>query len=114
MTYQRKTDRRSPTHRPIASVEELAAAIRAYAAAIGKPVEKVGRDGFIAAHRGRWPKSREMDAMWSIAKSQASDGATEAPPLEPVPVDHRVAGVSTYVDADGMVKGQWIKTRAKE
>lgn len=114
MTYQRKTDRRSPTHRPIASVEELAAAIRAYAKAIGKPVERVGRDGFIAAHRGRWPKSREMDAMWSIAKSQASDGATDAPPLEPVPVDHRVAGVSTYVDADGMVKGQWIKTRAKE
>lgn len=114
MTYQRKTDRRSPTHRPIASVEELAAAIRAYAKAIGRPVEKVGRDPFLAAHRGRWPKSREMDAMWSIAKSQASEGAVEAPPLEPVPVDHRVAGVSTYVDADGMVKGQWIKTRAKE
>lgn len=108
------TKRRSPTHRAIASVEELALAIVAYAKAIGKPVEKVGRDGFVAAHRGRFPKSGEFDAIWSLAKSQASEGIVEAPPLEPVPVDHRVAGVSTYVDADGIVKGQWIKTREKK
>lgn len=113
MSYKRKTDRRSPTHRAI-TLDELAAAIRAYAAAVGKPVEYIGRDGFLAAHRGVYPKSRELDSIWMLAKSQACEGRTEVPPVEPVPVDHRVAGVSTYVDADGNVKGQWIKTRAKE
>ena len=109
----RKTARRSTTHRAI-TLDELTASIRAYAEALGVPVPKVGRDGFLAAHRGRFPKSRELDAIWMLAKSQASHGVVEAPPLEPVPVDHRVAGVSTYVDADGTVKGQWIKTKAKE
>lgn len=102
-----------PEPRPL-SVDDLAKMITAYAKALGVPPAKVSRDGFIAAHRGRVALTREFGSTWTLAKSLASGGKTEAPPVEPIPVDHRVAGVSTYVDADGTVKGQWIKTRAKE
>ena len=50
----RKTARRSPTHRAI-TLDELTVSIRAYAEALGVSVAKVGRDGFLAAHRGRFP-----------------------------------------------------------
>jgi hypothetical protein len=50
---------------------------------------------------------------------EAGDFTTEeatdasAPPLPAIPLGHFVKGVSSYVDAEGAVVGQWIKT-AKE
>lgn len=77
------------------TVEELTAAIRAYAASIGQPVAKVGRDGFLAAHKGKFTKNRDFDSSWTLAKSFASDGAVPAVPVEPVPAGFRVAKVTT-------------------
>jgi len=49
-------------------------------------------------------------AAW--VKEQASRRCAEeqAPPVEPVPVRHKVKGVSTLVGPDGKTKIQWIKT----
>lgn len=95
------------------SVELLTEMIRGYAKATGIKASEVARDPFYAAHKGRVGVVDEFRALWSLAKSMASDGSAPAPPVEPVPVGHRVKGVSTYVDGDGVVKGQWIKTDDK-
>lgn len=34
--------------------------------------------------------------------------------LDPIPEGHQVKGLSTYMDADGKIVGQWIKTRQGE
>ena len=36
----------------------------------------------------------------------------KSPPIDPIPAGHRIRGVSTFVDPDGSIKGQWIKTSA--
>jgi hypothetical protein len=40
--------------------------------------------------------------------------ATERGMIDPIPEGHQVKGVSTYMDADGKVIGQWVKTRQGE
>lgn len=83
------------------TVEELAAAIREYAASLGRPASKVGRDAFGAA-RPDVSRSREVRALWPLAKSLASDGEVSDLPMEAVPPGFRVAKVSTVtVDEDG-------------
>jgi hypothetical protein len=58
----------------------LVESIRAYAAELGIPVSKVGRDGFRAwriAKGDGFP--REMTAMWSLAKAEAYEQEDERP-----------------------------------
>jgi hypothetical protein len=49
--------------------------------------------------------------FWGPARELASGGKREAPPVDAIPDGHTIKGVSTYVDASGQVKGQWVKTR---
>lgn len=91
------------------TVEALSEMIRAYAKAIGVSPSAVGRDGFRAAHKSL-PWGDAERSLWTLAKMLASDGQVPCAPVEPMPPGHRVKGVSSYVDASGQVKGQWIKT----
>ncbi len=43
----------------------------------------------------------------------AFDAAEDEPPLPAIPEGHRVRALSTFVDADGVTRGQWIKTQAE-
>lgn len=89
-------------------IDDLAAEILRCSEATGTPPERITRRTFYA-WAGRAPATAQTH--WGAAKAQASAGRFEAPPVEPVPAGHSIKGVSTYVDADGTVKGQWIKTR---
>ena len=95
------------------TVEGLAEMIRAYARSLGIKPRQVGRDGFVAAHRNLL-QVNPIKLQWAAAKSLATDGESPAPPVEPMLPGQRIAGVSSYVDADGVVRGQWIKTRTQQ
>lgn len=91
----------------------LAELIKAYARELNIAPANVYRDQFFVAHP-LVVKNREARDKWSEAKAIATAGAVDAPPVEPVPPRHRIKGVSSYVDAEGSVKGQWIKTSSRE
>lgn len=91
------------------AAEDFAKLISAYAEATGQPVVRVTRDAFRAAHR-HLPWTKVTQNRWTEAKSIAARGAISSVPAEVLPVGHRIKGVSTFVDADGQVKGQWVKT----
>lgn len=91
-------------------IEELASQIRRCAEESGRRPEHVGRARFLA-WRGPGEGARFVKTYWAPAKERATGGAVPAPPIDPIPAGHAVKGVSTYVDADGVVKGQWVKTR---
>jgi hypothetical protein len=91
------------------TVEQLAEMIAAYAAATGKPLVGINRDVFFAAHAG-YSRSREQKNMWTAAKRLAMQSSSVPLPTNPLPASHRIKGISTYVDAEGRVVGQWIKT----
>ena len=95
------------------TVEALAEMISAYARALGIKPHQVGRDVFVAAHRNLL-QVKGIKSRWAAAKSLATDGESPAPPVEPMLPGQRIAGVSSYVDADGVVRGQWIKTRTQQ
>lgn len=94
-------------------VQGIVEMMRAYSKATGLPAKNVSRSQFFTAHPTLL-MSREMKERWSQAKAIATNGEVEAPPLEPMPPRHRIKGISSYVDADGVVKGQWIKTSAQD
>ncbi len=91
----------------------LAELIKAYARELNIAPANVSRDQFFLAHP-LVVKNREARDKWGEAKAIATAGAVDAPPVEPVPPRHRIKGVSSYVDAEGNIKGQWIKTRSQE
>jgi len=78
------------------TLDELAASIADHAREVGVPADKIGRDAHRVWCRSRaclW--TREADALWSLAKSQATEGRAPSVPLEPVPAGHVVASVTT-------------------
>lgn len=50
-----------------------------------------------------------------ITRSVHAEIASKKPPAyEPVPEDHHIHGISSYLGPDGSIRGQWIKTRQDE
>jgi hypothetical protein len=66
---------------------------------IGKPDNRPAR---------AWPNVEAFDE----GPNFLDEIEATTPPVKTVPPGHTIKGVSTYVDADGSVKGQWIKTTA--
>lgn len=90
-------------------IRALADDIARVAAEKGLDPSRVTRAVYYASAERR---SRFSDAYFAPARELASGGRREAPPVDAIPEGHSLSGVSTYVGADGRVKGQWVKTRA--
>lgn len=91
-----------------AQIRALADDIERVAAERGIDPARLSRAAYCAARGGR---SRFVHAYFPAARELASGGRREAPPVDAIPDGHAIKGVSTYVGADGQVKGQWVKTR---
>lgn len=71
------------------------------------PPMRANRDRW-AAWEGRSVPVTVAKLAWSEVKRRV---AREWLPENPLPDGHALRGVSTYVDKDGNVRGQWVKTR---
>ena len=90
-----------------AKLRALASDIAAKAKARGIEIRHLTRSAYFADLGGAPDFAVRF---WGPAKSLAIGGDVEAPPIEPIPDGHKVKGVSTFVGADGQIKGQWVKT----
>lgn len=96
-------------------VRTIADRISTLARTLGIPPASLGRERFkaLAYEEIEGEHAGLSWASWNAAKALASQGSAVNPPVEAHPPEHEIKGVSTLVDADGTVRGQWIKTRAK-
>jgi len=78
------------------------------------PTPPLSREKIEAAQRAYDEQGTEKGAAEALGLSRSAVRNRlqqgQRPPLEPVGEGYEVRGVSTLVDADGQVKGQWIKT----
>lgn len=89
-----------------AKVQALVEDIQAVAKDLAIPAAKLGRDTYFM-HR---PKTYFATKFWVPCKREAQ-GVEGGPfPLAPVIANHRIKGLSTYVNKDGDISGQWVKT----
>lgn len=89
--------------------DELVSEIRRVSEELGISPSKLGRDRF----RKHSPIGTSGYVNKGVNWSEAKKEVTGEPPVSALPDGHFVKGVSTYVDEEGNLKGQWIKT-AKE
>jgi hypothetical protein len=105
----------TPAHR-----EWVLAQVVATAEALDVPVAELSRDAFRTFQAALRPGCSHTDVeksfgSWSALKNVATGRAGGvAAPLDVLPKGHGVRGVSTYVSADGTIKGQWVKTRSND
>ena len=95
-----------------AELDRVVQEIQALAQKLGEPPHRMTIAKFRAEYGCTNRERRHYGQAKRIASGQPADQA-QAPPVLPVPLGHGVKGVSTYVDKDGNVKGQWIKSRAE-
>ena len=89
------------------------------AAELGVPVERLPRSQYIRRGRLGWSFKKQLGVGWSALRRACAEGGDAEPlgadddvPQDVIPKGHRVLGVSSYVDPDGELRGQWVKTAA--
>lgn len=95
---------------------ELVAEIRRISEEHGIPISSLSRRQFrqlspigtfrYANHGGAWGRAKRAALGTDV------DAALETPPVEPIPPDMTLKGVSTMSDAEGNIRAQWTLARA--
>lgn len=87
----------------------LAEEIRKVSKRKKKPIESMSREFFLSNRKSRVENLGFVHKYWGPIKAQAM--GKDAPPVEPIPEQHAVHGVSSYFGPLGDLKGQWVKTQ---
>lgn len=73
------------------------------------PIASMTRDYFLEKRKERGLHIGFIYKYWGPCKAQAM--GKEAPPVDPIPANHIVNGVSSFIGPLGDLKGQWVKTQ---
>lgn len=92
-----------------AKVQNISQEVVKLATKLKEPVASISRDRFLAERKDRGHEIAFVYKYWGPCKALAAQKT--APPVEPIPANHRVRELTTHVDALGGMKQQWIKTK---